>query len=943
MVQNNYRPLTSIDLLRVQQQADNNPITVGDKRHFEHMSSTESQSHRDKPLPFFQKASTVGIGQHGQARIEPMRLKASIVNTTVNACSHTGKAIAPSEKSHASWNPTSSLNPLLNLSHPRYGLPEPLVQNFVSLGITYIYPWQSSCLLGRGLLTGEKNLVYTAPTGGGKSLVADVLMLKRILESPRTKAILVLPYVALVQEKVNWLRKAVDGVNKEIEASTQVPGEKRSKRSASTSVRVVGFFGGSKSRATWVDVDIAVCTFEKANMLVNTAIEQCNIDDLGVVVLDELHMIDDDHRGTKSTNRGDERDPAGEWHQLRAKQELTLPWNTQLLAKWLDAKFYESKFKPIAIDEYLVCDNMIYPSSTSSALFRAATQTSGSDWHLTTPCRTINTSPHKELHSPVKNAVVALAIETASQGFGALIFCGGRQACESIALLVSRAMPDCDKPILEKRQDIIDDLRSTLMGLDAALEQTILRGVGFHRLASEEREILARAYDNRIISVIVATCSLAAGINLPARRVILQGIRMGYDTIGPAMLSVFDGQTLGTFSLRNYRRQMRGRAGRKGKDEVGESFLCCQPNELNEVMQLLKADLPRVESSMKPERRGIKRALLEVLTVRLATHKSAVDEYIRRTLLYHSMDKEELSRWVEDTMRELQSTGQIQVDATGSWEATPLARATVWSGMTPEDGVFVHDELRRALKAFVMDGEMHVFYMFTPINIWGIGEINWRIFRNEIERLDESGMRVLEFVGISPAFVNRMANSGKQLPEEDEEQRRAASVYRRFYVAFQLRDLCHEVPIPSVARKYEIARGLVQTLAQTCEGFAAGMIQFCEIMGWGMLKSVLEHMSDRLKAGARADLLDLARIPFVKSRTARVFWENGMRSLRAVAEAEANDLVPLLLLAQPKRYSVERAEDERYRQKLALKCEIIVEAANRLWAQEQRMDIEGDL
>ncbi|CAL8575367.1 hypothetical protein XPA_001295 [Xanthoria parietina] len=307
------------------------------------------------------------------------------------------------------------------------------------------------------------------------------------------------------------------------------------------------------------------------------------------------------------------------------------------------------------------------------------------------------------------------------------------------------------------------------------------------------------------------------------------------------------------------------------------------------------------------------------------------------------MDKEMLSRWVEGTMKELQSLGQVEVDATGSYEATPLARATVGSGMTPEDGVFVQDELQRALRAFVMDGEMHVFYMFTPINIWGISEINWRIFRNEIERLDESGMRVLAFVGISPAFVNRMANSGKQLPEEDEEQRRTARVYRRFYAAFQLRDLCHEIPIPTVARKFETARGLVQTLAQTCEGFAAGMIQFCETMGWGMLKSVLEHMSDRLKAGARADLLDLARIPFVKSRTARVFWENGMRSLRAVAEAEAKDLVPLLLLAQPKRYNVEKAEDERYQQKLLLRCEVIVEAASRLWSQEQRMDIEGDM
>lgn len=76
------------------------------------------------------------------------------------------------------------------------------------------------------------------------------------------------------------------------------------------------------------------------------------------------------------------------------------------------------------------------------------------------------------------------------------------------------------------------------------------------------------------------------------------------------------------------------------------------------------------------------------------------------------------------------------------------------------------------------------------------------------------------------------------------------------------------------------------------------MISFCDRMGWGMLKSVLEHMADRLKAGAKADLLELAQIPYVKSRTARVFWENGMKSVRAVAEASPNDLVPILLLVR---------------------------------------------
>lgn len=188
-------------------------------------------------------------------------------------------------------------------------------------------------------------------------------------------------------------------------------------------------------------------------------------------------------------------------------------------------------------------------------------------------------------------------------------------------------MPDCDDEVLEQRQDVIHDLRSLPVGLDEVLEKTIPTGVGFHRkrispcfhptaqvteidagLTAEEREILAMAYDSRIINVIVATCSLAAGINLPARRVILHGARMGRDPLGPAMLSVErDHVGMNWRLLRYCRRQMRGRAGRKGKDEVGESFLCCQKEDLEEVVQLLEADLPKVQSSMTPEKRGIKR------------------------------------------------------------------------------------------------------------------------------------------------------------------------------------------------------------------------------------------------------------------------------------------------------------------------------------------------
>ena len=135
----------------------------------------------------------------------------------------------------------------------------------------------------------------------------------------------------------------------------------------------------------------------------------------------------------------------------------------------------------------------------------------------------------------------------------------------------------------------------------------------------------------------------------------------------------------------------------------------------------------------------------------------------------------------------------------------------------------------------------------------------------------------------------------------------------------------------------------MQTLAQICEGSAAGMISFCDKMGWGMLKVALEHMSDRLEAGARADLLELAKIPFVKSRTARVLWENGFKGLRNVAEVDAQELVPTLLLAQPRKSRFDDEDEVKYRQKLLLKAEIIVTAANRLWEQQQRVEIEADI
>lgn len=907
---------TSVQVAREQHTTYQTTTVIGQKRHIDSPQTVKTdQPQTVKRVAHIQTAAA--------ANTRLPRLVASEITRQLPRVTHHGSVNLSeySQRKAFPSTPTAAHDEFLKLSHRIYRLPKPLVANFESLGIQSIYPWQKQCLLGPGLLQGEKNLVYSAPTGGGKSLVADVLMLKKILEDREAKALLVLPYVALVQEKVRWLRNLVNGISRESITGPIKESERKlwRKRADEDTVRVVGFFGGSKVKQTWLDFDIGVCTMEKANSLVNGAIDDGTITNLKVVVLDELHMVDDDHRGyllelmaMKLLSLDD--------HAVQIIGMSATLTNIKLLATWLQGHYYETNYRPIPIQEHLVYDGNIYEAGTTRLLIGAATQANSTQASQvrSTAVGTIAPSGTKELHDDVMNSVVALANETARAGFGVLVFASSRAGCEADSLMISRVMPifnEMDVDIQEKRTDLLGDLRSLPGGLDPTLEQTIPNGVAFHHagLTLEERDLIANAYDSGIIKVCVATCSLAAGINLPARRVILHDARMGRDLVGPPML-----------------RQMRGRAGRKGKDEVGETYLCCRQKDLEDVVELMQAELPQISSSLTTDKRRIQRALLEAIAVRLATSRDSLEDYVRKTLLYHSTaDVEKLQEIVETSLKDLHTRGFVSIGAFSTFEATQLGKAIVTSSLDPEDGVFIHKELERALQAFVMDGELHLLYTFTPVQEMSVN-INWKVFANEMENLDESGLRVLGFLGLKPTEINRLMRGGAMRTHTPKEQD-LARVYHRFYLALQLRDLCNEMPVHRVAQKYEMPRGAVQTLAQTCQGFAAGMIKFCQQMDWGIMAAALDHFSDRLKAGAKSDLLALAKITFVKSRTARVFWDNGLRSVAAVANADPQELVPILMQAQPNKLRLEAKDEEKYKDKLLNKAKIIADSANKLW------------
>ena len=81
--------------------------------------------------------------------------------------------------------------------------------------------------------------------------------------------------------------------------------------------------------------------------------------------------------------------------------------------------------------------------------------------------------------------------------------------------------------------------------------------------------------------------------------------------------------------------------------------------------------------------------------------------------------------------------------------------------------------------------------------------------------------------------------------------------------------------------------------------------------------------------------------------SSRVFWDNGFKSVAAIANADPAELVPILLQvssrhrtsvacrslskAQPNKVAARQEDEEKFHEKLLAKAKVIADSANRLW------------
>ena len=554
------------------------------------------------------------------------------------------------------------------------GIPEEVVKVYSQKGIDTMLEWQLECLSKPEVLSGNKNLIVSAPTSAGKSLVGEIIALKCILEKKK-KVMIVQPFVAAVHMTEKHLQDILK------------------------SYRVQGFLESFSPSGGISKTDVTICTIERADILLSKMLQedQENLGDIGIIIVDELHMVGDKQRGYHlelllSKVLYMEHTESSTNIQLVGLSE-GLENDKEVLTRWFNgASFYSTKERPVPLHQKVKMGRLLFDTN-----FKENKKLDGS-----------------KIEGDQKD-ILQISKDILSNGDCVLVFCATRNNCEDLALKLAEALPESMAVSMKT------DLANFSSISDEDLKTTIPKGIAFHHagLSSSDREAIEDGFVKKNIKLLVATTTLSSSVNLPVRLVIVT--------------SPYDYST----SLMNFRtyKQMVGRAGRKGLDEKGESILICSKSQRFEVQEWLQASYPPISSALISEdstmshnifhkkENTFTRILLNLIYSGINSEE-AIQQYSRFTLHYHNDDIGVYKVNMKKSLNYLLSNGFIKSnpasDATDNkkvFSTSDIGSATAWSSLPPEEALALHQHLKRKKAKEFSD---QICYTYLVSFIYGV-------------------------------------------------------------------------------------------------------------------------------------------------------------------------------------------------------------------------------
>jgi helicase len=513
------------------------------------------------------------------------------------------------------------------------GIAEELVQFFEAKGISVLYPPQEQAVRA-GLLDG-KSLVVASPTASGKTLLA-LLAAYRKAKEQRRKVVYLAPLRALASEKYGEFSELTRfGINTVISTGDY----------DST--------GESLGRA-----DIIVLTNERFDSVMRHRVSWLN--SVGLFIADEVHLAGNDSRGptlemilTKALHLGLDA-------QLLALSATIS--NARTLAEWLHAIPIELDWRPVPLREGVY--------DYSRVLF-----TDGQERPI----------PRSTYGPPID-----VAMDTVKEGGQALIFANTRRRAVSLAtraaeLTQRQLSPEEKNAASEASRRILTSGEET--SLSRLLAEVVAKGSAFHHagLEAEHRRIVEEYYKARALKLLAATPTLSAGVNLPARRVVIADMtRYDAEHGGNAEISVLE------------YRQMAGRAGRPQYDDHGETVMIPPPSAPSaDFLEHFTKEPPEPIRSRLSDESAMRSHTLATIATGSGISKADLDSLFGKTLLAMQVGAKETDKLTEKAVGFL--LGERLLESHGNlFYATDFGRRVSMLYIDPVTGVMFRDSIRHA-------------------------------------------------------------------------------------------------------------------------------------------------------------------------------------------------------------------------------------------------------
>ena len=466
---------------------------------------------------------------------------------------------------------------LLNLQPlPITALKHPVLEEIYGQRFQYFNPMQTQIF--HCLYHTSSNVLLGSPTGSGKTVAAELAMWWAFREKPGSKVVYIAPMKALVRERVQDWRKRL----------TQKMG-----------LRLVELTGdNTPDTRTIRDADIIITTPEKWDGISRSWQTRGYVRQVSLVIIDEIHLLGGD-RGpileiiVSRTNyiAAQSKSP------VRLVGMSTACANATDLGNWLGVKDglynFRHSVRPVPLEIY------------------------------------IDGFPEQRGFCPLMqsmNRPTYLAIKNHSPDKPVIVFVASRRQTRLTAkdLINLCGMEDNPRSFLFMSEE---DLQLNLTRVkDESLRESLNFGIGLHHagLVESDRQLAEELFANNKIQVLVATSTLAWGVNLPAHLVVVKGTQF------------FDAKTEGykDMDLTDVL-QMLGRAGRPQFDTSGIARIFTQDAKKEFYKHFLHTGFP-VESTLHKVLDNHLAA--EVSAETIATKQDALD-YLTWTFFFRRLHK----------------------------------------------------------------------------------------------------------------------------------------------------------------------------------------------------------------------------------------------------------------------------------------------------------------